>query len=52
VFPVKYDLNVYIEATITNRNCLKENIKENEKLVVGPRWAPDTKSDWPIDCRS
>jgi hypothetical protein len=32
---------------LTNRNCLKENLKENEKLVAGPRWAPDTKTDWP-----
>jgi hypothetical protein len=37
---------------MTNRNCLKENLKEKEKLVVGPRWAPDTKTDWPTDCRS
>jgi hypothetical protein len=21
-------------------------------LVAGPRWAPDTKTDWPTDCRS
>jgi hypothetical protein len=34
------------EATkITNRNCLKENLKEKEKLVAGPRWAPDTRTD-------
>jgi hypothetical protein len=37
---------------ITNSNCLKENIKEIEKLVAGPRWAPDTKTDWPTNCRS
>jgi hypothetical protein len=37
---------------ITNRNCLKENLKEKEKLVAGSRWAPDTKTDWPTDCRS
>jgi hypothetical protein len=30
----------------------KENINEKEKLVVGPRWAPDTKTDWPTDCGS
>jgi hypothetical protein len=29
---------------ITNNNFLKENLKEKEKLVVGPRWAPDTKT--------
>jgi hypothetical protein len=28
------------------------NFKEKEKLVAGPRWAPDTKTDWPTDCRS
>jgi hypothetical protein len=22
-----------------------------EKLVTGPRWAPDTRTDWPTDCR-
>jgi hypothetical protein len=37
---------------ITNSNCLKEILKEIEKLVAGPRWAPDTKTDWPTDCRS
>jgi hypothetical protein len=21
-------------------------------LVAGPRWVPDTKTDWPTDCRS
>jgi hypothetical protein len=28
------------------------NFKEKEKLVKGPRWAPDTETDWPTDCRS
>jgi hypothetical protein len=28
------------------------NFKEKEKLATGPRWAPDTKTDWPTDCRS
>jgi hypothetical protein len=37
---------------ITNSNCLKENLKEIEKMVAGPRWAPDTKTDWPTNCRS
>jgi hypothetical protein len=37
---------------IPNNNCLKENIKEIEKLVAGPRWAPGTKTDWPTDCLS
>jgi hypothetical protein len=30
----------------------KEDLKEKEKLVAGPRWVPDTKTDWPIDCLS
>jgi hypothetical protein len=25
---------------------------ENKNLVVDSRWEPDTKTDWPIDCRS
>jgi hypothetical protein len=37
---------------ITNPQLSKRNFKEKEKLVVGPRWAPDTKTDWPTDCRS
>jgi hypothetical protein len=37
---------------ITNSNCLQENLKKIEKLVAGPRWAPDTKTDWPTNCRS
>jgi hypothetical protein len=36
---------------ITNSNCLKENLKEKEKLVAGPRWVPNTKTDWPTDCQ-
>jgi hypothetical protein len=37
---------------ITNTQMSEENLKEKEKLVKGPRWAPDTKADWPTDCRS
>jgi hypothetical protein len=32
------------------RSCLE--IIKREKLVVGPRWVPDTKPDWPTDRRS
>jgi hypothetical protein len=39
-------------VNITNSSFLKENRKEIEKLVAGPRWAPDNKTDWPTDCRS
>jgi hypothetical protein len=24
------------------------NFKEKEKLVTGPKWAPDTRTDWPM----
>jgi hypothetical protein len=34
------------------RNLSKRNFKEKEKLVAGPRWVPDTKTDWPTDCWS
>jgi hypothetical protein len=37
---------------ITNPQLSKRNFKEKEKLVTGPRWARDTKTDWPTDCRS
>jgi hypothetical protein len=37
---------------ITNPQLSEENFKKKEKLVVGPRWVPDTKTDWPTDCRS
>jgi hypothetical protein len=37
---------------ITNSNCLQENLKEKEKLVAGPRWAPDAKTNWRTDCWS
>jgi hypothetical protein len=36
---------------ITNHNCLK-TISRRKKLVADPRWVPDTKMDWPTDCRS
>jgi hypothetical protein len=32
---------------ITNPQLFQENFKEKVKLVAGPRWAPDTKTDWP-----
>jgi hypothetical protein len=32
---------------ITNPQLSKDNFKEKEKLAVGPRWVPDTKTDWP-----
>jgi hypothetical protein len=28
------------------------NFKEKETFVKGPRWAPDTKTDWLTGCRS
>jgi hypothetical protein len=35
------------------RNCLKINEKRKwEKLVAGPRWVPDTKTNWLTNCRS
>jgi hypothetical protein len=37
---------------ITNTQMSEGNFKEKEKLVKSPRWAPDTKTDWPTDCRS
>jgi hypothetical protein len=39
--------------TSTNPQLCKRLVKEKgEKLVAGPRWAPDTKIDWPTDRRS
>jgi hypothetical protein len=37
---------------ITNPQLSKKIFKEKEKLVAGPRWVPDTKTDWPTDYRS
>jgi hypothetical protein len=37
---------------ITNQQLSEGNFMEKEKLVAGPRWAPDTKGGWPTDCRS
>jgi hypothetical protein len=34
---------------ITNPQMSKENFKEKEKFVTCPRWAPDTKTDWPTE---
>jgi hypothetical protein len=31
---------------------LSKNKGEGEKVVGGPRWMPDTKTDWPTDRRS
>jgi hypothetical protein len=35
-----------------NPQLSEGNFKEKEKLVAGPRWEPDTKTDWPTDRRS
>jgi hypothetical protein len=37
---------------IINSQLSKINFEKKEKLVAGPRWVPDTKTDWPTDCRS
>jgi hypothetical protein len=37
---------------ITNPQLSKRNFKEKEKLVTCPRWAPETRIDWPTECRS
>jgi hypothetical protein len=34
------------------RNCLKNNKRKKKKLVPGPKWVPDTKTDWISDRRS
>jgi hypothetical protein len=36
---------------ITNPQLSEGNFEEKEKLVAGPRWVPDTKTDWPTDFR-
>jgi hypothetical protein len=42
------------ERAIQKRNTQMSNgnFRKKIKLVKGPRWAPDTKTDWPSDCRS
>jgi hypothetical protein len=32
--------------------CLKIIKERGKKLVTCPKWVPDTKADWPTDCRS
>jgi hypothetical protein len=40
-------------TTSTNPQLSNDNSCEGGgKLVVGPRWVPDTKTDWPTDRRS
>jgi hypothetical protein len=34
---------------ITNLQLSKGNFKKKEKLVAGPSWVLDTKTDWPTD---
>jgi hypothetical protein len=50
-----------IDPTSRQRGCLtstnlklskKYSKREREKLVAGPRWVPDTRTDGPTDCRS
>jgi hypothetical protein len=38
--------------TWTNPQLSKKIKREGEKLVADSRWVPDTKRDWPPDCRS
>jgi hypothetical protein len=37
---------------LTKPQLSKGNFKEKEELVTGPRWAPDSRTDWPTDHRS
>jgi hypothetical protein len=39
----------HIEKT-ANVKIISKEMKE--KLVAGPRWRPDTRTDWPTDRRS
>jgi hypothetical protein len=38
-----------VEKTANVKIISKE---KEEKLVMGPRWRPDTRTDWPTDCQS
>jgi hypothetical protein len=43
------------ERALQNNNAAAVytgNFMAKEKLVTGPRWAPDTGTDWQTDCRS
>jgi hypothetical protein len=31
---------------------MRISMEEKEKLVVGPRWQPCIRTDWPTDCQS
>jgi hypothetical protein len=35
-----------VDFDLANPQLSKENFKEKEKLVAGPRWVHDTKTDW------
>jgi hypothetical protein len=39
------------ERALQNYKPATAKFKEKEKLVPGPGWGPDTKTDWPPDCR-
>jgi hypothetical protein len=52
-FTVNYRPVLSPERVLQNIPQLSDgNFKEKQKLVAGPRWVPDTKTDWPTDCRS
>jgi hypothetical protein len=53
-YTVNYRPVLSSERALQNNNTqmYEGTFKEKEKLVKGPRWAPDTKTDWPTDCRS
>jgi hypothetical protein len=40
------------ERELQNYKLSEENFKEEVKLVAGPRWVPDTKTDWPTVSRN
>jgi hypothetical protein len=40
------------ESDIVEIVVVAPNFKAKVKLVASPRWAPDTKTDLPTDCRS
>jgi hypothetical protein len=47
--PTSRERAPHIKKSVTVYKYLK---KEGENLVTGPKWVPDTKSEWQTDCRS
>jgi hypothetical protein len=44
------DVQQKLKSTDPTSRQQTQNCQKNIEWVAGPRWVPDTKTNWPTDC--